>query len=125
MRSRIKSYCFISMLIKKYVHSNSQTINLTFHLLYVKLFIQSKESEVIPMKFYLVMCHRGHCGTGRSTEIKFAIKASNLIEAMDIAKRMPSVKHTRMIISGKEISEKEYKDFRQISAYKKFNQRRY
>lgn len=72
------------------------------------------------MKFYMVMCHRGHCGTGHSTEIKFAIKARNLLEACDIARKMPSVKHTRMAIYGKEISEEEYIEYRQISAYDRF-----
>lgn len=74
------------------------------------------------MKFYMVMCHRGHCGVGHSTEIKFAIAANNLLEACDMAKRMPSVKHTRMAIYGKEITEEEYKDYRAISAYERFNQ---
>lgn len=72
------------------------------------------------MKFYMVMCHRGHCGIGHSTEIKFAIAANNLLEACDKAKRMPSVKHTRMAIYGKEITESEYNEFRKISAYDRF-----
>ena len=74
------------------------------------------------MKFYVVMCHRGHCGVGHSTEIKFAIAANNLLEACDKAKRMPSVKHTRMAIYGKEITEEEYREYRAISAYERFNQ---
>lgn len=74
------------------------------------------------MKFYMVMCHRGHCGVGNSTEIKFAICANNLLEACDKAKRMPSVKHTRMAIYGKEITEAEYNEYRQVSAYERFNQ---
>jgi hypothetical protein len=74
------------------------------------------------MKFYMVMCHRGHCGVGHSTEIKFAIAAKNLLEACDIARRMPSVKHTRMAIYGKEITEAEYNEYRKISAYERFDQ---
>lgn len=74
------------------------------------------------MKFYMVICHRGHCGNGHSTEIKFAIRATNLLDACEKAKRMPSVKHTRMAIYGKEITEQEYNDYRQISAYERFNQ---
>ena len=74
------------------------------------------------MKYFMVMCHRGHCGTGYSTEIKFAIRANNLLEACDKAKRMPSVKHTQMAIYGKEITEQEYNEYRQISAYERFNQ---
>lgn len=74
------------------------------------------------MKYFMVMCHRGHCGNGRSTEIKFAIKANNLLDACDKARRMPSVKHTRMAIYGKEITEQEYNEYRRISAYDRFNQ---
>ena len=72
------------------------------------------------MKFYMITCHRGHCGCGRSTEIKFAIAAKNLLEACDKARKMPSVKHTRLAIFGKEITEQEYKEYRKVSAYKRF-----
>lgn len=74
------------------------------------------------MKYFMVICHRGHCGTGHSTEIKFAIAAANLIEACDKARRMPSVKHTRLAIYGKEITQQEYNEYRQVSAYDRFNQ---
>jgi len=74
------------------------------------------------MKFYMVMCHRGHCGVGHSTEIKFAIAANNLLDACDKARKMPSVKHTRMAIYGKEITEAEYNEYRKISAYERFDQ---
>ena len=74
------------------------------------------------MKYFMVMCPRGHCGTGHSTEIKFAIRANNLLEACDKARRMPSVKHTRIAIYGKEITEQEYNEYRQVSAYARFNQ---
>ena len=67
----------------------------------------------------MVTCHRGHIGTGHSTEIKFAIAAENLIEACAIARKMPSVKHTRLIIYGKEITQEEYTEYRKISAYKR------
>lgn len=76
------------------------------------------------MKFYMIVCHRGHCGVGHSTEIKFAIRAKNLLDAMDKARRMPSVKHTRMAICGKEISETEYNEYRQISAYERYYQQK-
>ncbi len=71
------------------------------------------------MRYFLVTCHRGHCGVGRSTEITFAIAARNLLEAMDKAKRMPSVKHTRMIIQGKEITLQAFQEYRTVSAYKR------
>jgi hypothetical protein len=75
-------------------------------------------------KYYMVLCHRGHCGSGNSTEIKFAIEAENLIEACDKARKMPSVKHTRLAIYGKEISKSEYEEYRKKSAYERFPQHR-
>lgn len=75
-------------------------------------------------RYWMIMCHRGHCGNGHSTEIKFAIEANNLLDAMDKARRMPSVKHTRMAIYGKEITEAEYLEYRKVSAYERFEQRR-
>ena len=68
-------------------------------------------------KYFLVTCHRGHCGTKRSTAITFAFRAQNLLEAASMAKKMPSVKHTRGIIGGHEIPEEEYFQFRSRSAY--------
>ena len=70
-------------------------------------------------RYFLITCHRGHCGKGNSTLITFAFEAKNLIDAMDMGKKMPSVKHTKMIISGKEITIEEYKEFRKINAYDK------
>lgn len=76
------------------------------------------------MKFYMITCSRGHCGNGHSTEIKFAIVANNLLDACDKARRMPSVKHTRVALYGREISEQEYNDYRKISAYERFDQQK-
>lgn len=73
------------------------------------------------MRYFSIVCHRGHCGTGNGTEIKFAVQAKNLLEACKIARKMPSVKHTRGIIHGKEISFDEYNHLRRVGAYKKFN----
>lgn len=70
-------------------------------------------------RYFLITCHRGHCGNGHSSTITFAFEAKNLIDAMDMGKRMPSVKHTRMIMSGKEISEQEYTEYREINAYQR------
>ena len=70
-------------------------------------------------RYFLITCHRGHCGNGHSSAITFAFEAKNLIEAMDMCKRMPSVKHTRMIMAGKEITEEEYNDYREINAYQR------
>lgn len=69
------------------------------------------------MKYYLITCMQGHRSRGRYREITFAMMANNLIEAQDKAKRMPSVKHTRGILMGREITEEEYYERRKISAY--------
>ena len=69
------------------------------------------------MKYYLITCMQGHHGRGRHAEITFAMMAQNLIEAQDKAKRMPSVKHSRGILMGREITEEEYYERRKISAY--------
>lgn len=74
------------------------------------------------MKYFMVICHRGHCGTGHSTEIKFVFITNNAVEAMDKARRMPSVKHTRLAMIVKEITATEYNEYRQVSAYERFNQ---
>lgn len=71
------------------------------------------------MRYFLITCHRGHCGNGHSSPITFAFEAKNLIDAMDMGKRMPSVKHTRMIMAGKEITFEEYKEYREINAYER------
>lgn len=70
-------------------------------------------------RYYVVVCHRGHLGTGNGTEIKFAIEAENLLDACTIARKMPSVKHTRSVISGREITREEYVEYRKISAYER------
>lgn len=71
------------------------------------------------MKYYLITCVRGHCGRGRTSEISFAMMAANLLEATDKARRMPSVKHSRGVLAGKEITEAEYYAYRNISAYER------
>lgn len=72
------------------------------------------------MKYYIVTCMRGHCGCGKGTEIKFAIRANNLLEACDKARKMPAVKHTRLALFGKEITEAEYIEYREKSAYYRY-----
>lgn len=71
------------------------------------------------IKYYSITCSRGHCGRGRSSEITFAFEAVNLLAAMDMARHMPSVKHSRGILAGKEISQTEYYEYRSISAYER------
>ena len=74
------------------------------------------------MKFYMVTCLRGHCGTGHSGVISFAFSAANLLEACDQARAMPSVKHTRGVLKAIEITEEEYREYVTVSAYERANQ---
>lgn len=74
------------------------------------------------MKYFMVTCFRGHCGTRQSSDIRFAFEAKNLVEACNKARRMPSVKHSRFIVCGKEISKEEYLEYRKISAYERYPQ---
>ena len=71
-------------------------------------------------RYFMVVCHRGHCGTGKGTEIKFAIAAQDILSACDIARKMPSVKHTKLAIFAKEINEVEYLEYKKISAYERY-----
>jgi len=73
-------------------------------------------------RYFMVTVPRGHCGNGHESDIKFAFKCANMIEAMDRAKRMPSVKHTRGILQAREIQLEEYNEFVKISAYERYQQ---
>ena len=79
------------------------------------------EREVSTM-YYLVTCERGHCGNRKSSYIKFAFEAANMIEAVDMARKMPSVKHSRYCVQAKVISYEEYTDYIQINAYERYEQ---
>ena len=71
----------------------------------------------LSIKYYKVHALRGHLGAGRSAEIIFYIKAPHITKAIEITKNMPAVKHSKFIISAKEISATEYMEGRKISAY--------
>lgn len=74
------------------------------------------------MKYYKVLCPRGHVGTGKSAEIVFYFKAKDLPTALAIARKMPSVKHhiRREFFSGKEITKEEYCEGMKMSAYERY-----
>ena len=74
------------------------------------------------MKYWLITCPRGHAGTKHDTDIRFAIEAETLLDAFTIARQMPSVKHTRFPTAGHQITFDEYKAFREVSAYKRYEQ---
>ena len=83
--------------------------------------IEKRKGAKKMKKFYMVICERGHCGCGHSTDIKFAFEAVNLLSAMDMAKKMPSVKHSKPCVKAWEISKEEYNEYISISAYERVN----
>lgn len=72
-------------------------------------------------KYYKVTTHRAHQGIGRSAAITFYIAADNALQASSIARRMPGVKHSKMIMSCVPITVDEFLVGRRMSAYKKAN----
>lgn len=98
-----------------------QVFNLTSKL---EAAIIEERKEADTMKYWMVTCVRGHCGSGHETEITYAIAAHSLVHAFSIARKMPSVKHTRLPLRGHEITEQEFTEYRQISAYERYKSER-
>ena len=71
------------------------------------------------MRYFLVECMQGHFGNKRYQPIVFAIAADNAVHAMDLAKQMPGVKHSRPVLSCRETTLDVYQEYRQVSAYKR------
>lgn len=69
------------------------------------------------MPYFKVTAKQGHYGTGRYQPITFAIKAKDMLSAISIAKKMPSVKHHDSVLQAVMITKEEYKELRQTSAY--------
>ena len=69
------------------------------------------------MKFYKVLCPRGHVGTKRYATITFYFAAQDAWTAMERGRRMGGVKHSRMPLSCVEISQEEYEQNRYRNAY--------
>ena len=70
------------------------------------------------MKYYRVYVERGHTGRKHyKLDAMFYIKASNLIEAMDVAKAMPGIKHSKCPMMAKEISWEEFCEGKGYNAY--------
>lgn len=74
---------------------------------------------MMDVKYFAVTCKHGHHGTKRYEPITFAVIAENALEACDIAKQMPGVKHDAPVISCKQIPAKTYYVMRQSSAYER------
>lgn len=73
------------------------------------------------MRYFLVNCNVGHCGRGNSRDIALAIEAQDLVSALLKAKHFPGVKHhnSAYLLQGKEITQEEYVERIQTSAYEK------
>ena len=69
------------------------------------------------VKYYKVTVERGHMGMGNSLETVFYFKAQNAYHAMCLARKMPSVKHSKVPLKTVEITEEEYREGRKVSAY--------
>lgn len=69
------------------------------------------------MKFYKVVCKRGHCGKKRFIPITFYFEAPNAMTAMDMGRKMPGVKHSQLPLSCVEVSCEEFQAGIQVSAY--------
>lgn len=74
------------------------------------------------LKFYKVTVERGHMGMGNSLETVFYFKAHDAYHAMCLARKMPSVKHSKLPLHTVEITEEEYREGRKVSAYHKDKQ---
>ena len=69
------------------------------------------------MKFYKVLCPRGHVGTKRYATITFYFAAQDAWTAMERGRKMGGVKHSRMPLSCMEITQEEYEQNRRRNAY--------
>lgn len=74
------------------------------------------------MNYYLVTCKLGHSGTHRHREITFNIAAENASHAIDIASKMPGVKHNNntRILRLIKITKEQYLENKSKSAYEAF-----
>ena len=70
-------------------------------------------------RYFSVTCKHGHHGAKKYEPITFAIAAETALEACDIAREMPGVKHDQPVLKCKEISSCAYWDMRSVSAYER------
>lgn len=76
--------------------------------------------ETKEKKYYAVTVPQGHCGAKQSRDITFYFEAYDALHAMNLARRMPSVKHSRICSKTREISKEEYLEKRKVSSYHRF-----
>lgn len=53
------------------------------------------------MNYYKVTAIKGHLGAGNGEVITFAFAAPDIFSAMQLARRMPGVKHTHIQMQSK------------------------
>ena len=79
---------------------------------------EKKEGKSI--KYYAITCVRGHQGAcNNNALITFYVKAKDIIAAAKIAQRMGGIKHTKMPLSCRQITEEEYIFRIKENAYKR------
>ena len=60
------------------------------------------------MKYYKIQVEFGHLGCGNSLPTWIYVKAKNIIKALDKAKHLPAIKHSRLPLEAIEITKEEY-----------------
>lgn len=83
------------------------------------MYTEVKEGREQNVKYYKVMCERGHLGNGKSADLVFYFKAKDAYDALCKGKKMPAVKHTRCPLVVKEIEPHEYFANIHTSAYRR------
>ena len=81
--------------------------------------MQNEQSE---QRYFKVRVVRGHCGSGKGFESTFYFACQTAMQALQKAKRMPSVKHSRLPLSVIEVSKEEYEEQLHTSSYHKEGQ---
>ena len=71
------------------------------------------------VRYFAVTCKHGHHGAKRYQPITFVFYAQNAIEACELARDMPGVKHDAPVIECKEITASTYMRLRSQSAYER------
>ena len=83
-------------------------------------YTHKEKKEGKSMKYYAITCVRGHQGAcNNNALITFYVKAKDIITAAKIAQRMGGIKHTKMPLSCRQITEEEYIFRIKENAYKR------
>lgn len=69
------------------------------------------------MRYFKALVSIGHQGANQERETWIFVKAQDMYRAMQTAKRLPAVKHSRTPIKVQEITEEEYLKGKQKNDY--------